>query len=194
MTGRRPPGQLKGGPGACRPARVRIARAAPPPTPPRARPRRQVFATSKDGTRVPMFVTHRKGLDLDGSNPTLLYGYGAGSVCGGGKACAGRARPAFGVSRRAGGAAAQARRSPPPPPPTSTHTTPPTPHAPGGFNISLEPAFSPSRLAWLKAYGGVYVQVGGGGRPGGRGRRGGACVHARGEVPARTPGAGGRRT
>lgn len=64
----------------------------------------QLFATSRDGTRVPMFVTHRKGLKLDGSNPTLLYGY-------------------------------------------------------GGFNISLEPTFSPSRLTWLKAYGGVYVQA-----------------------------------
>lgn len=64
----------------------------------------QVFATSKDGTKVPMFVTHRKGMKLDGSNPTLLYGY-------------------------------------------------------GGFNISLEPTFSPSRLTWLKAYGGVYVQA-----------------------------------
>jgi prolyl oligopeptidase len=37
---------------------------------------RQVFYRSKDGTRVPMFVTHRKGLDLDGRNPTILYGYG----------------------------------------------------------------------------------------------------------------------
>ena len=36
----------------------------------------QVFYTSRDGTRVPMFLTHRKGLERDGSNPTLLYGYG----------------------------------------------------------------------------------------------------------------------
>ncbi|MEY2411233.1 MAG: prolyl oligopeptidase [Verrucomicrobiota bacterium] len=37
---------------------------------------RQVFFSSKDGTRVPMFLSHRKGLKLDGRNPTLLYGYG----------------------------------------------------------------------------------------------------------------------
>jgi prolyl oligopeptidase len=36
----------------------------------------QVFYTSKDGTRIPMFVLHRKGLKLDGNNPTMLYGYG----------------------------------------------------------------------------------------------------------------------
>jgi len=36
----------------------------------------QHFATSKDGTRVPYFVVHRKDMKLDGSNPTLLYGYG----------------------------------------------------------------------------------------------------------------------
>ena len=37
---------------------------------------KQVFYTSKDGTRVPMFITHKKGLKLDGNNPTLLYAYG----------------------------------------------------------------------------------------------------------------------
>jgi prolyl oligopeptidase len=37
---------------------------------------KQVFYPSKDGTKVPMFLTHKKGLVLDGNNPTLMYGYG----------------------------------------------------------------------------------------------------------------------
>ena len=37
---------------------------------------RQVFVASRDGTRVPMYLTHKKGLQCDGQNPTLLYGYG----------------------------------------------------------------------------------------------------------------------
>ncbi|MFQ3648734.1 MAG: prolyl oligopeptidase family serine peptidase [Gemmataceae bacterium] len=63
----------------------------------------QVFYKSKDGTRVPMFLTYKKGLKKDGSHPTLLYGY-------------------------------------------------------GGFNISLPPAFSVGRIAWLEM-GGVYAQA-----------------------------------
>ena len=63
----------------------------------------QVFFASKDGTRVPIFLFHKKGLVKDGTNPVLLYGY-------------------------------------------------------GGFNISLTPAFSPTRLAWLEM-GGIYAQV-----------------------------------
>lgn len=40
----------------------------------------QLFFTSKDGTRIPMTVTHRKGMELDGKNPTLLYGYGGFAI------------------------------------------------------------------------------------------------------------------
>jgi prolyl oligopeptidase len=62
---------------------------------------KQVFYPSKDGTKIPMFLTYKKGTKLDGSNPTLLYGY-------------------------------------------------------GGFNISLTPTFSISKLQWCEM-GGVYA-------------------------------------
>jgi prolyl oligopeptidase len=64
---------------------------------------KQVFYPSKDGTKIPMFIAHRKGIKLDGSNPTLLYGY-------------------------------------------------------GGFNISLTPRFSISRMTWMEM-GGVFVSA-----------------------------------
>jgi len=41
---------------------------------------RQVFFPSKDGTRIPMFLTYKRGLKLDGSNPTFLHGYGGFSI------------------------------------------------------------------------------------------------------------------
>ena len=64
---------------------------------------KQVFAPSKDGTRVPLFITYKKSTKLDGTAPTILYGY-------------------------------------------------------GGFNISLGPAYSSSRLAWIEM-GGIYAEA-----------------------------------
>lgn len=64
---------------------------------------KQIFYSSRDGTQVPMFLTYKKGVKLDGTNPTLLYGY-------------------------------------------------------GGFNASMTPSFSVSRLVWMEM-GGVYAMA-----------------------------------
>lgn len=64
---------------------------------------KQVFFASKDGTKIPMFIVHKKGIELNGKNPTYLYAY-------------------------------------------------------GGFNISLRPSFSTTRIIWLEN-GGIYAQA-----------------------------------
>jgi prolyl oligopeptidase len=69
---------------------------------PEAYETKQVFYNSKDGTKIPMFITYKKGIKMDGTNPTYLYAY-------------------------------------------------------GGFNISLTPSFSSSRIVWLEN-GGIYAQ------------------------------------
>ena len=60
--------------------RSTLFRATEVPFDPEAYQTKQVFYPSKDGTRVPLFIIHRKGLVLDGQRPTLLYAYGGFNI------------------------------------------------------------------------------------------------------------------
>ena len=98
---------------------------------------KQVFYTSKDGTKIPMFIIHRKGLKLDGSSPTFLYGMLSRS-----RFCLVIIfnRP-FSVRFLSSSSVF-----------VSLSNT-----GYGGFSISITPSFSVSRAVFLQHFGGIYA-------------------------------------